>query len=251
MFTSLFFCAASLFSCVGLTLAWFARNRNVTGSGIGVGAERKNDLLGYEFYTADAEAEGYVFTLAEDKNAASLGEYDLLDDRYRLLLKLYLKDGEGNVTVTTTTGTDYFAGDGEEAHKLVKTLPSAEEVKANGVKNPLSSVVAMRMAAASEFSFSANAYTWTKPTETENYVTMVSAERTIVTAEICNSYAVADLPTDTYRGETCRALYILFSYDADLVSEVFSANIGNEAIGNAENAPVPFASDFNIFLSIA
>ena len=49
MFTSLFLCIASLFSCVTLTLAWFAFNNNVSGGGIGVGAEKKADLIAYEY----------------------------------------------------------------------------------------------------------------------------------------------------------------------------------------------------------
>ena len=250
MVTSLFLCAASLFSCVGLTLAWFAFNDNVSGNGIGVGADNPTDLWGYEFYTADAKADGYVFKLAKEQGAASLGEYDLLEDKYRLLLKLYFKENVTSVTASAVTSTTYFLGDGEDDHKLVAELDSTGAT----LINPLSSVVSFREAAASELQYdsAAKAYTWTKPTE-ETYKTLVADGKIPAsgTAEICSNYDISGAAGTYTDGEgvehESRIMYILFSYDADLISEVFSANIGNPVL-EKENAKVPFACDFHIAL---
>ncbi len=251
MFTSLFLCIASLFSCVTLTLAWFAFNNNVSGGGIGVGAEKPSNLWGYEFYTADQKAEGYVFNFAEEQGAASLGDYDLLEDKYRLLLKLYFKENVTSVTASAVTSTTYFLGDGAEEHKLTETLDSTGKT----LYNPLSSVVAFRGAAASEFAYDADskAYTWTKPTD-ETYFTLVKNGEIpdSGTATICENYDMSAAETGTYTDDkgtehTCRIMYILFSYDADLISEVFSANIGNPVL-EKENAKVPFACDFHVAL---
>ena len=249
MFTSLFFCAASLFSCVGLTLAWFAFNDNVSGNGIGVGAEKKSDLLGYEFFAEkkDADTAERKF-VAVDKTAAEMGVYDLVEDDYRLLLKVYLKESVASLTVKAVTETTAFLGNEQNGLKL---NPAKGE-------NPLSSVVAMRTAtlktdaAAGEFAEDgAGVYTWTTPAK-ETYQTMIDANNQVISAAVCTGYT--EFYADSYEnenGETvaCKAAYILFSYDADLITKVFSANIGNEEIENAETAAtVPFLCDFYMSL---
>ena len=94
MFTSLFLCIASLFSCVTLTLAWFAFNNNVSGGGIGVGAKKKADLIAYEYYVADTSAankDRFLFVKTTDETKQKPGAYDVLNRKYQLMIKLYLR----------------------------------------------------------------------------------------------------------------------------------------------------------------
>ena len=126
MFTSLFLCIASLFSCVTLTLAWFAFNNNVSGGGIGVGAEKKADLIAYEYYVADtseANKDKFLFVKTTDETKQKPGAYDVLNRKYQLMIKLYLRADAQKVLVSAETDTKYFLGDGTQEHRLAAVLP--------------------------------------------------------------------------------------------------------------------------------
>ena len=113
MFTSLFLCIASLFSCVTLTLAWFAFNNNVSGGGIGVGAKKKADLIAYEYYVADtseANKDKFLFVKTTDETKQKPGAYDVLNRKYQLMIKLYLRADAQKVLVSAETDTKYFLG---------------------------------------------------------------------------------------------------------------------------------------------
>ncbi len=255
MFTSLFLCIASLFSCVTLTLAWFAFNDNVSGSGIGVGAEKKTDLIAYEYYIADTSEENkdkFVFLKTTDETKQKPGAYDVLNKKYQLLIKLYLRADAQKVLVSAETDTDYFLGDGTEEHRLAAALP------ADGtLKNPLSSVVAMRGMAADELSADTstnNGYVWTENTNKEyvKFMASTGADATPMgavtvcetTLETTETFTGTGYNGSAYTNEECKTAYILISYDAALIEAVFSANIGNSDIVNLEE--VPFMCDFEI-----
>lgn len=253
MFTSLFLCIASLFSCVTLTLAWFAFNNNVSGGGIGVGAEKKADLIAYEYYVADTSEENkdkFLFVKTTDETKQKPGAYDVLNRKYQLLIKLYLRADAQKVLVSAETNTNYFLGDGTQEHRLAAALP------ADGtLKNPLSSVVAMRGVAAGELSGDANnGYVWTE--NTDEYVKFMKGSsadfvpRSAIT--VCDTTLPESTETFTgtgydgsaYTNEECKTAFILISYDAALIEAVFSANIGNNDIVNLDE--VPFMCDFEI-----
>ena len=253
MFTSLFLCIASLFSCVTLTLAWFAFNNNVSGGGIGVGAEKKADLIAYEYYVADtreANKDKFLFVKTTDETKQKPGAYDVLNRKYQLMIKLCLRADAQKVLVSAETDTDYFLGDGTQEHRLAAALP------ADGtLKNPLSSVVAMRGVAAGELSGDANnGYVWTE--NTDEYVKFMkdssanSVPRSAIT--VCDTTLPESTETFTGTGydgsactnEECKTAFILISYDAALIEAVFSANIGNSDIVNLDE--VPFMCDFEI-----
>lgn len=253
MFTSLFLCIASLFSCVTLTLAWFAFNNNVSGGGIGVGAEKKADLIAYEYYVADTREENkdkFLFVKTTDETKQKPGAYDVLNRKYQLMIKLYLRADAQKVLVSAETDTNYFLGDGTQEHRLAAALP------ADGtLKNPLSSVVAMRGVAAGELSGDANnGYVWTE--NADEYVKFMAGSsadfvpRSAIT--VCDTTLPESTETFTgtgydgsaYTNEECKTAFILISYDAALIEAVFSANIGNSDIVNLDE--VPFMCDFEI-----
>ena len=254
MFTSLFLCIASLFSCVTLTLAWFAFNNNVSGGGIGVGAEKKADLIAYEYYVADtgeANKDKFLFVKTTDETKQKPGAYDVLNRKYQLMIKLYLRADAQKVLVSAETDTDYFLGDGTQEHRLAAALP------ADGtLKNPLSSVVAMRGVAAGELSGDTNnGYVWTENTDNE-YVKFMenssadSVPRGAITVcettlpESTETFTGTGYDGSAYTNEECKTAFILISYDAALIEAVFSANIGNSDIVNLDE--VPFMCDFEI-----
>lgn len=254
MFTSLFLCIASLFSCVTLTLAWFAFNNNVSGGGIGVGAEKKADLIAYEYYVADTSEENkdkFLFVKTTDETKQKPGAYDVLNRKYQLLIKLYLRADAQKVLVSAETDTDYFLGDGTQEHRLAAALP------ADGtLKNPLSSVAAMRGVAAGELSGDTNnGYVWTENTDNE-YVKFMegssadSVPRGAITMpeitlpESTETFTGTGYDGSAYTNEECKSAFILISYDAALIEAVFSANIGNSDIVNLDE--VPFMCDFEI-----
>lgn len=254
MFTSLFLCIASLFSCVTLTLAWFAFNNNVSGGGIGVGAEKKADLIAYEYYVADtgeANKDKFLFVKTTDETKQKPGAYDVLNRKYQLMIKLYLRVDAQKVLVSAETDTDYFLGDGTQEHRLAAALP------ADGtLKNPLSSVVAMRGVAASELSGDTNnGYVWTENTDNEYVKFMADSSANSVPRGVISMPEIT-LPESTetftgtgydgsaYTNEECKTAFILISYDAALIEAVFSANIGNSDIVNLDE--VPFMCDFEI-----
>ena len=253
MFTSLFLCIASLFSCVTLTLAWFAFNNNVSGGGIGVGAEKKADLIAYEYYVADtseANKDKFLFVKTTDETKQKPGAYDVLNRKYQLMIKLYLRADAQKVLVSAETDTNYFLGDGTQEHRLAAALP------ADGtLKNPLSSVVAMRGVAADELSGNTNnGYVWTE--NTDEYVKFMKDSSANSVPRSANTMPEITLPESTetftgtgydgsaYTNEECKTAFILISYDAALIEAVFSANIGNSDIVNLDE--VPFMCDFEI-----
>lgn len=253
MFTSLFLCIASLFSCVTLTLAWFAFNNNVSGGGIGVGAEKKADLIAYEYYVADtseANKDKFLFVKTTDETKQKPGAYDVLNRKYQLMIKLYLRADAQKVLVSAETDTKYFLGDGTQEHRLAAALP------ADGtLRNPLSSVVAMRGVAAGELSGDANnGYVWTE--NTDEYVKFMadssadSVPRSAITMpeitlpESTETFTGTGYDGSAYTNAECKTAFILISYDAALIETVFSANIGNNDIVNLDE--VPFMCDFEI-----
>lgn len=254
MFTSLFLCIASLFSCVTLTLAWFAFNNNVSGGGIGVGAEKKADLIAYEYYVADtgeANKDKFLFVKTTDETKQKPGAYDVLNRKYQLMIKLYLRADAQKVLVSAETDTNYFLGDGTQEHRLAAALP------ADGtLKNPLSSVAAMRGVAAGELSGDANnGYVWTEKAD-EKYVKFMagssanSVPRSAITVcettlpESTETFTGTGYDGSAYTNAECKTAFILISYDTALIEAVFSANIGNNDIVNLDE--VPFMCDFEI-----
>lgn len=109
IFYSLTMCFISLFCIVTCSLAWFARNENVNGTGMSVTVQKSSGLLGVEFFVEDKNTES-GFLRAADQNSVTLGKYDLLTNDYRILVKVYVKNTfeADSLKFVARTSTDYF-----------------------------------------------------------------------------------------------------------------------------------------------
>lgn len=109
IFYSLTMCFISLFCIVTCSLAWFARNENVNGTGMSVTVQKSSGLLGVEFFVEDKNVES-GFLRAADQNSVTLGKYDLLTNDYRILVKVYVKNTfeADSLKFVARTSTNYF-----------------------------------------------------------------------------------------------------------------------------------------------
>lgn len=258
IFYSLTMCFISLFCIVTCSLAWFARNENVNGTGMSVTVQKSSGLLGVEFFVEDKNVES-GFLREANQNSVTLGKYDLLTNDYRILVKVYVENTfeADSLKFVARTSTDYFLGDGN--HNLLPEL-NADNVTSAGYTNALSSVVGFYALQAAEFATnSSNGYTvnglatieknlktFIVDTETTN-----DGGTTTTTTSISSSVNVgtAYLMDDTYTASdgtttNCKSMFLLVTYDKELMTRVFTANLGNQAIADVKT--IPFAYDFTL-----
>lgn len=257
IFYSLTMCFISLFCIVTCSLAWFARNENVNGTGMSVTVQKSSGLLGVEFFVEDKNVES-GFLRAADQNSVTLGKYDLLTNDYRILVKVYVENTfEANsLKFVARTNTSYFLGDGN--HNLLPVL-NADNVTSAGYTNALSSVVGFYALQSADFTSSSNACTvnglatieknlknFIVDTETPNddgsttTTTSVSSSVNVGTAHLMDDTYTANDGTTT----NCKSMFLLVTYDKGLMTRVFTANIGNQAIADVKT--IPFAYDFTL-----
>ncbi len=245
MISSLLTCALSLFSLVTLTFSWFALNKTTGGGGMGALIKDSYIVSECEYYVIPADDNGsgeYTFVPPANASDCDLGPYDILKDRYQLLVKVKLKSAM-QISVTAKTETTYFLGKStaqEDGHWLT----------ASGEGNYLSSVASFTLLNLGEngFSKTADGYKLTSlPEETvcffdRNTLNDGSLPQDAIIATGHNAIENAD-------GEIC--FFMLLSYDPLLMSTVFSVNIGNPVIENDENSVIPFTRDFEIQITAA
>lgn len=235
---------------ISLTLAWFADNRRVDASGLAVSI-RQEDVVGIidaKYYNIIATAEKYTFSAATDENPAALGKYSLTDDRYQMLMKLYIKADVTSVRIKGVTKTDYFLGDGN--HPLL----AEKEVSGIAYQNVLSSCISI--SALSEGEITENKDGTLKISSLPSAGrTATFIDRNTVKTEGAVVKQTADTEIITLSGETvnyggvsCRTVYLLFSYDPLLMSTIFSYNISNKNLEKPDGTPidVPFVCDFSL-----
>lgn len=258
IFYSLTMCFISLFCIVTCSLAWFARNENVNGTGMSVTVQKSSGLLGVEFFVEDDDVES-GFLREANQNSVTLGKYDLLANNYRILVKVYVENTfeADSLKFVARTSTDYFLGDGN--HDLLREL-TADNVATAGYTNALSSVVGFHALQSAEFATnSSNGYTvnglatieknlktFIVDTETPN-----GDGETTTTTSVSSSVNVgtAHLSDDTYTASdgtttNCKSMFLLVTYDKELMTRVFTANLGNKSITNVD--AIPFAYDFTL-----
>lgn len=257
IFYSLTMCFISLFCIVTCSLAWFARNENVNGTGMSVTVQKSSGLLGVEFFVEDKNVES-GFLRAADQNSVTLGKYDLLTNDYRILVKVYVKNTfeADTLKFVARTNTSYFLGDGN--HNLLPEL-NADNVTSAGYTNALSSVVGFYALQSADFTSSGNACTvnglatieknlknFIVDTKTPNgdgettTTTSVSASVNVGTAHLMDDTYTASDGTTT----NCKSMFLLVTYDKELMTRVFTANLGNQAIADVKT--IPFAYDFTL-----
>lgn len=270
LISSLVMCVLSLFSCVTLTFSWFSFNNEAGGSGANVEVAKTSDYLGCEYYYADSSVKsGYVFKKAVLPSQRNLGEFDILNDKYQLILKLCFKPNVSGVYITAGTTTDYFLGNpdypllvGELDDNGVLVPQTGTSANGKTYTNALSSVVCFNV-----LSYGAGGLTVQTDDDgalTGNYYLselpqsgyvkfMQSSDETAVPESKLIIAQAANPVSDLYNGQICGAIYLMLSYDKTLMGTVFSANIGNKALNSTdgEQKSIPFKRDFYIGLDSA
>ncbi len=273
--SSFLMCVLSLSAAITLSFAWFAKNDTVNGGGMSVAIENDANVVGAEYFIAEKNGSNNGSTQLQFKkvpaDAARMGAYDILDKKYQLLAKVYLKSDMETIRVTGNTQTAYFLGALENNKSKYPLLPpSADDIyvpqegTADGktYTNVLSSVINFTVFAAGESEikartngngyelvsdtlpsggriakFIADSATATAPTPTINLVQTVGID-TVTTGE-----------TELFNGQPCRTLFIMFSYDEAIMEKIFSDNLGNDNIyveSNGTLLNIPFKCDFTI-----
>ena len=268
-------CVLSLSAAITLSFAWFAKNDTVNGGGMSVAIENDANVVGAEYFIADKSdsqsgSAELKFTKITDGNPVRMGAYDILDKKYQLLAKVYLKSDMETIRVTGNTQTTYFLGALENNKSKYPLLPPTssdhnvpQESTAGGVTytNVLSSVINFTIFQAGELEdrtdgtdgyyftgtdlpsggriakFIADSATATAPTKTINLVQTEGID-TVTTGG-----------PEEFNGQPCRTLFIMFSYDEAIMEKIFSDNLGNTKMytyidGNLIN--IPFKCDFTI-----
>ena len=267
-------CVLSLSAAITLSFAWFAKNDTVNGGGMSVAIENDANVVGAEYFIAEKNGLNNGSTQLKFKKITNepvrMGAYDILDKKYQLLAKVYLKSDMETIRVTGNTQTTYFLGALENNKSKYPLLPPTsgdvnvpQESTAGDVTytNVLSSVINFTIFQAGELTaltngsgyelvsdtlpsgnriakFIANSATATAPTPTINLVQTEGID-TVTTGG-----------PEEFNGQTCRTLFIMFSYDEAIMEKIFSDNLGNNNIyvedseGNLIN--IPFKCDFTI-----
>ena len=266
-------CVLSLSAAITLSFAWFAKNDTVNGGGMSVAIENDANVVGAEYFIAEKNGSNNGSTQLKFKKITNepvrMGAYDILDKKYQLLAKVYLKSDMETIRVTGNTQTAYFLGALENNKSKYPLLPPSSDVNvpqestAGGVTytNVLSSVINFTIFKAGELTaltngsgyelvsdtlpsggriakFIADSTTATAPTKTINLV-QTAGINTVITGG-----------PEEFNGQQCRTLFIMFSYDEAIMEKIFSDNLGNNKIyvedseGNLIN--IPFKCDFTI-----
>lgn len=267
-------CVLSLSAAITLSFAWFAKNDTVNGGGMSVAIENDANVVGAEYFIAEKNGLNNGSTQLKFKKITNepvrMGAYDILDKKYQLLAKVYLKSDMETIRVTGNTQTAYFLGALENNKSKYPLLPPSSDVNVpqesttdGGVTytNVLSSVINFTVFQAGELTeltngsgyelvsdtlpsggriakFIADSATATAPTKTIN----------LVQTEGINTVTTGG--PEEFNGQTCRTLFIMFSYDEAIMEKIFSDNLGNNKIyvedseGNLIN--IPFKCDFTI-----
>lgn len=270
--SSFLMCVLSLSAAITLSFAWFAKNDTVNGGGMSVAIENDANVVGAEYFIAEKNGSNNGSTQLKFKKITNepvrMGAYDILDKKYQLLAKVYLKSDMETIRVTGNTQTTYFLGALENNKSKYPLLPPTsgdvnvpQESTAGDVTytNVLSSVINFTIFKADEIKawtdgyyfagtalpsggriakFIADSATATAPTPT---ITLVQTEGidTVTTGG-----------PEEFNGQPCRTLFIMFSYDEAIMEKIFSDNLGNNNIyvedseGNLIN--IPFKCDFTI-----
>lgn len=275
--SSFLMCVLSLSAAITLSFAWFAKNDTVNGGGMSVAIENDANVVGAEYFIAEKNGSNNGSTQLNFKKvpaeAARMGAYDILDKKYQLLAKVYLKSDMETIRVTGNTQTAYFLGALENNKSKYPLLPPSNDVNVpqesttdDGVTsitytNVLSSVINFTIFQAGELEartdetdgyyftgtdlpsggriakFIADSATATAPTKTINLV-QTAGINTVTTGG-----------PELFNGQPCRTLFIMFSYDEAIMEKIFSDNLGNTNMytyidGNLIN--IPFKCDFTI-----
>lgn len=268
-------CVLSLSAAITLSFAWFAKNDTVNGGGMSVAIENDANVVGAEYFIAEksvpqSSSSELKFTKITDGNPVRMGAYDILDKKYQLLAKVYLKSDMETIRVTGNTQTAYFLGALENNKSKYPLLPPTssdhnvpQEGTAGGVTytNVLSSVINFTVFQAGELTALTNGSGYELVSDTlpsgnriakfiADSATATAPTKTINLVQTAGSNTVTTGGPEEFNGQPCRTLFIMFSYDEAIMEKIFSDNLGNTNIYVENNdgtlINIPFKCDFTI-----
>ena len=266
-------CVLSLSAAITLSFAWFAKNDTVNGGGMSVAIENDANVVGAEYFIAEKNglnngSTQLKFTKITDGKPVRMGAYDILDKKYQLLAKVYLKSDMETIRVTGNTQTAYFLGALENNKSKYPLLPPTssdhnvpQEGTAGGVTytNVLSSVINFTIFQAGELTALTNGSGYELVSDTlpsgnriAKFIDSTDAEKPTSSINLVQTKTGNEVTTggpEQFNGQTCRTLFIMFSYDEAIMEKIFSDNLGNTNMytyidGNLIN--IPFKCDFTI-----
>ena len=269
--SSFLMCVLSLSAAITLSFAWFAKNDTVNGGGMSVAIENDANVVGAEYFIAEKNGLNNGSTQLKFKKITNepvrMGAYDILDKKYQLLAKVYLKSDMETIRVTGNTQTAYFLGALENNKSKYPLLPPSSDVNVpqestadDGVTytNVLSSVINFTVFQAGELTALTNGSGYELVSDTlpsGNRIAKFIADSATAPTSSINLVQTAGIDTVTtggpeeFNGQPCRTLFIMFSYDEAIMEKIFSDNLGNANMytyidGNLIN--IPFKCDFTI-----
>ena len=256
--SSLAMCLLSLFSLVALTVAWFAQNDTAGAGGLDVAIKSDRKLYGREFYNI-TDADGYAFVKCAADSDAKLGIYSMTGTKFQLLVKIYVAADIDTITLTASTSTDYFLGDGK--HDLLAATATDASVPEKGTTdageeytNVMSSVV--RIAAiTSGVTENGDTCTIDALPSDKTFGHFINTDADPATINNFDVKSTTDastiaLPSETvtYDGKDAKAFFVIIDYDRLLLSTIFSKNLANPLLQDGA-AEIPFACDFRLALT--
>ena len=272
--SSFLMCVLSLSAAITLSFAWFAKNDTVNGGGMSVAIENDANVVGAEYFIAEKNGSNNGSTQLKFKKITNepvrMGAYDILDKKYQLLAKVYLKSDMETIRVTGNTQTAYFLGALENNKSKYPLLPPSNDVNVpqestavDGVTytNVLSSVINFTIFQAGELTALTNGSGYELVSDTlpsgdriakfiADSATATAPTPTINLVQTTTGNEVTTGGPEEFNGQPCRTLFIMFSYDEAIMEKIFSDNLGNNKIyvedseGNLIN--IPFKCDFTI-----
>ena len=273
--SSFLMCVLSLSAAITLSFAWFAKNDTVNGGGMSVAIESDANVVGAEYFIAEKNGSNngstqLQFKKITDEQPVRMGAYDILDKKYQLLAKVYLKSDMETIRVTGNTQTTYFLGalGNNNVSKYPLLPPSADDIyvpqesTADDVTytNVLSSVINFTIFQTDELTALTNGSGYELVSDTlpsggriakfiADSATATAPAKTINLVQTAGSNTVTTGGPEEFNGQTCRTLFIMFSYDEAIMEKIFSDNLGNTKMytyidGNLIN--IPFKCDFTI-----
>ena len=263
-------CVLSLSAAITLSFAWFAKNDTVNGGGMSVAIENDANVVGAEYFIAEKNGSNNGSTQLQFKQvpaeAARMGAYDILDKKYQLLAKVYLKSDMETIRVTGNTQTNYFLGAlVNNVSKYPLLPPSVDDIyvpqegTADGktYTNVLSSVINFTIFQAGELTALTNGSGYELVSDTlpsgnriAKFIDSTDAEKPTSSINLVgDSDTVTTGGPEEFNGQPCRTLFIMFSYDEAIMEKIFSDNLGNNNIyveSNGTLLNIPFKCDFTI-----
>ena len=267
--SSFLMCVLSLSAAITLSFAWFAKNDTVNGGGMSVAIENDANVVGAEYFIAEKNGSNNGSTQLKFKKITNepvrMGAYDILDKKYQLLAKVYLKSDMETIRVTGNTQTAYFLGALENNKSKYPLLPPSSDVNvpqestAGDVTytNVLSSVINFTVFQADELTALTNGGGYELVSDTlpsgnriAKFIDSTDAEKPTPTINLVgDSDTVTTGGPEEFNGQPCRTLFIMFSYDEAIMEKIFSDNLGNKNIyveSNGVLLNIPFKCDFTI-----